>query len=389
MAGLFRLALYATASLAVGSWIGLGHPRYATLKPFLGRAWSHVPSVEQIPDVDEWQLPDVSRIPLPWDKKSGVDEGPEAGSDRTTEFAPLPQEVDPDLVPGARRWPELNPEVTTRRAWIVAEGPRRPADNGRRLVTLTFDDGPFPETTPAVLRLLARFKTHATFFVIGRYLDGDGDRAKASRDVLRRVVAAGHLVGNHTHDHVLLTSISHTQVLEQVDDGAASIERATGKYPFLFRPPFGRLDEFGQDAAKERHLELVLWSIEAQDMVRDDAHEMFRDLRAQLEYKEGGVVLLHDIRWSSYYALKELLGWIREHRYNPKHPERIGYDLVDLPTYLRATAADPLPYASREEFERAWGDEWNRVHHTTHARRRRHVRVEEAPDASPRSDRRR
>jgi peptidoglycan/xylan/chitin deacetylase (PgdA/CDA1 family) len=256
-------------------------------------------------------------------------------------------------IPSMRPWPALNAEASIPKAWMVAEGPAYRAGSGRRLVTLTFDDGPFPETTPTVLRVLAKHEVHASFFVIGRYLDGDGVRAKASRETLKRVAAAGHLIGNHTHDHALLTSVTHTQVLEQIDEGAASIERVTGKRPILFRPPFGKLDDFGQAAVRERGLDLLLWSVEKQDMQRADSHEVFRELIGQIEYKEGGVVLLHDIRWTSVAVLRELLEWLRVHRWDPKKPSHLGYEIVDLPTYLREVAASPLPYATRDELERA------------------------------------
>ena len=100
-------------------------------------------------------------------------------------------------------------------------------------------------------------------------------------------------------------------MLEQIDQGAASIERVTGKRPVLFRPPFGKLDDFGQQAVRERGLDLLLWSVEKQDMQRVDSHEVFRELVGQIEYKEGGIVLLHDIRWTSIAVLRELLGWLQ------------------------------------------------------------------------------
>lgn len=359
MTGLFRVGLWTTALLA-GSWFGLGKPQAPEVLSFAQQVRSvgirqalkdreaHV--AESPAPVTSATVPSVVRPPA----------RPAAPYD----FQPTPQQRDPSVMGGAAPWPVLNPEASTARAWMVAEGPERDGKSGRRLVTLTFDDGPFPETTPTVLSMLARHKVHATFFVIGRYLDGDGERARASREVLRKIVAEGHLVGNHTRDHALLTSerVSHTQVLEQIDEGAASIQRTTGKYPHLFRPPFGKLDDFGRDAARERKLDVVLWSLEVQDMKREDRREMFRDLVSQLEYKEGGMVLLHDIRWSSVAVLKNLLAWLYEHRWDPKRPTRVGYEIVDLPTYLRAVEAAPLPFDSRDELERARADAWQRTH---------------------------
>ncbi len=249
----------------------------------------------------------------------------------------------PELSP----WPRLNPEADMGKAWRLAEGPHRKPGDKRRLVTLTFDDGPFPETTPKVLELLQKYDVHATFFVIGRYLDGESERARASRDVLTKIATAGHLIGNHTHDHALLTQVSHTQVLEQIDRGAASVERAIGRKPILFRPPFGELDDFGQEAVRARGLDVLLWNVEVADMERDDSQKMYRDLVSQLVYNRGGVVLLHDIRWSSIHILKKLLEYLDAKKYDADRPEREGYSIVDLPTYLREVAASPPQRDSR------------------------------------------
>jgi peptidoglycan/xylan/chitin deacetylase (PgdA/CDA1 family) len=255
-------------------------------------------------------------------------------------------------MPALAPWPHLNVEASIPKAWRLAEGPHRQPGDKRRLVTLTFDDGPFPETTPRVLELLEKYGIHATFFVIGRYLDGDGERARASRAVLEKVVEAGHLVGNHSHDHALLTAVSHTQVLEQIDRGAASIEGAIGKRPILFRPPFGELDDFGQQAVRARGLDLLLWSVEVQDMERDDTHAMFREIVQQLTHNEGGVVLIHDIRWTSIDILKKLLRYLDARRYDPARPERAGYQVVDLPTYLREVEESPPHVGARDAHQR-------------------------------------
>jgi peptidoglycan-N-acetylglucosamine deacetylase len=304
------------------------------------------PNVEQLraarPPASWPSLPSFgARAPAPSSSSAPEPSGsaaPEKAPERAIEFAPLPASRDPAAMPTRPPWPMLNPEASPAKAWAIAEGPRKRANDGRRLVTLTFDDGPFPETTPTVLRMLAKQKIHATFFVIGRYLDADDDRGKASREVLKSVVAAGHLVGNHTHDHQLLTSVSHTQVLEQIDRGSASIERVIGKRPILFRPPFGQLDEFGQKAVRERGLDMIFWSAEARDMERNDTEAMFSDLVRQLTHKEGGIVLLHDIRKSSIVVLERLLAFLRDRPYDPCTPEKWGYVIVDLPTYLREIA---------------------------------------------------
>jgi peptidoglycan/xylan/chitin deacetylase (PgdA/CDA1 family) len=169
----------------------------------------------------------------------------------------------------------------------------------------------------------------------------------------KRIADSGHLVGNHTYDHKQLTILPHAAALAEIDDAAASIERATGKRPVLFRPPYGEADAWLQAALRERRLDLLLWSIDVEDMKKDDPDEIVRDLTQQLEYKAGGIVLLHDMHWPSVKALNRLLRSMEGQRWDPAHPEKPGWDIVDLPEYLRATAASPQPYGNREELERA------------------------------------
>jgi peptidoglycan/xylan/chitin deacetylase (PgdA/CDA1 family) len=342
MSRVVRLVLFAGA-LTAGSWLGLGSPSADQARALAGRARVSAESLAR-----QRLFPEGPR----GDEGKADSEGA-GGAPKGLDEACAPPRPDLGDVASMRPWPDLNAAASVQKAWMVAEGPAYTKGSGRRLVTLTFDDGPFPETTPAVLKELAKRELHASFFVIGRYLDGDDVRAQASRETLKQVAAAGHLIGNHTHDHVSLTSVTHTQVLEQIDEGARSIERVIGKRPLLFRPPFGKLDAFGEGAVRERGLDLVLWSVEKQDMRRADSHEVFRELVNQIDYKEGGVVLLHDIRWTSVAVLRDLLDWLHVHRWDPAHPARLGYEIVDLPTYLREVAAAPLPYASRDALERA------------------------------------
>jgi len=95
---------------------------------------------------------------------------PEPAASPADNEAPDPSQT--PAVPATVSWPHLNPEANLMKAWRLAEGPHRAPNDKKKLVTLTFDDGPFPETTPRVLDLLAQHNVHATFFVIGRYLDG-------------------------------------------------------------------------------------------------------------------------------------------------------------------------------------------------------------------------
>lgn len=246
-----------------------------------------------------------------------------------------------------------NPEASVARAWLLAEGPEPPPGDGRRYVTFTFDDGPFVETTPAILRVLAQRRVRAAFFVVGQYLEGTSERAVSSRRVLHDLAAAGHIVGNHTKNHKLLPSLSRADAAAQIDEDSALIAQATGASPRYFRPPYGQLDATGSALVRERKLELVLWSVEAEDMRHDDPEAMAKRIEAQLERNGGGVVLLHDIRPATLPTLKLVLAYLQDRKWSARRPERYGFTIVDLPTYLKQTQASPRPYASREELENA------------------------------------
>jgi peptidoglycan/xylan/chitin deacetylase (PgdA/CDA1 family) len=265
-----------------------------------------------------------------------------------------PQTVDASALPDpAPPWPRLNPDDRVDRAWMVAEGPEHGPRDGRRLVTFTFDDGPFPETAPTVLKILDQHRIRATFFFIGEYLEGSGARARETREWAQRIADAGHYVGNHSMHHKPLTTLSHTAALAEIDDSAAAIERATGKRPWLFRPPYGDLDPWLEGALRDRQLELLLWNIDVEDVKREDPDAIVDSLKQSLEYHQGGVVLLHDMHWPSVKAFNRLVRWLESSRWDPSRPDRLGWDIVDLGEYLRATAAAPQPYARREDLDHA------------------------------------
>lgn len=337
----FTRAMVPVVALGVGTWLGLGRPDARTAFAATARVVSTAATAARGTSF-------LRRL-----------EGRPGGVEEAQGPAPPPLERDPKTVDASalpdppRPWPELNPDDRAQRAWLLAEGPAHGPLDGHRLVTFTFDDGPLPETAPTVLRLLDQHHVRAAFFFIGEYLEGNGARAAEARLWARRIAEAGHYVGNHTLHHKPLTALSHAQALVEIDESAAAIERATGKRPWLFRPPYGDLDPWLEGALRDRGLELTLWSIDVEDMKRDDPDAIAQSLEQQLLYRQGGIVLLHDVHWPSVKALNRLLKWLDATKWDPSRPDRLGWDIVDLGEYLRQTSAHPQPYATREELDRA------------------------------------
>jgi len=165
---------------------------------------------------------------------------------------------------------------------------------------LTFDDGPNPEMTPRILAVLAEKRAPATFFVIG-YL------AARYPDLLRRMVAEGHALGNHTYSHDLTKSSpswvyrSPEAYLGELDAADEAIAAATGLHPVVTRPPGGSypyLTQEFRDAMAGKGYLTYDWDISAADSAvpRPTAEQILARIRARAEDRgrTSLVILMHD-----------------------------------------------------------------------------------------------
>jgi peptidoglycan/xylan/chitin deacetylase (PgdA/CDA1 family) len=148
---------------------------------------------------------------------------------------------------------------------------------------LTFDDGPTQYTT-GILDVLERYGLRATFFVLGREV-----RHHAS--ILRRAAAAGHAAGNHSWDHPYLTTLSDSQIEEQILQTNAALAEVLGKAPTLFRPPFGDRDERIDAIVTRLGLTTMMWDVAPADWKRPGVEVI---AQAVASAGPGKIVLLHD-----------------------------------------------------------------------------------------------
>jgi len=153
-------------------------------------------------------------------------------------------------------------------------------------VALTFDDGPHPEGTPAVLEVLAREATKATFFLIG-------EQVVRRPALVADIVAAGHRVALHGFSHRLQLRMSAAQLQADLERGAAVIADATGAQPRWHRPPYGVYSTTGLRVARQAGLRPLLWSRWGKDWRRFTTAARIA-ARATAELSPGDVILLHD-----------------------------------------------------------------------------------------------
>jgi peptidoglycan/xylan/chitin deacetylase (PgdA/CDA1 family) len=125
-------------------------------------------------------------------------------------------------------------------------------------IALTFDDGPNDAATPELLDVLAQRGVRATFFAIG-------DFARRQPELIRRVVAEGHLLGNHTMSHPKLSLTSAVRVRAELAECNAVLEQITGVAVRYFRPPFGARRPVVLRAARESGLTPVMWNVTGYD----------------------------------------------------------------------------------------------------------------------------
>ena len=154
----------------------------------------------------------------------------------------------------------------------------------RKVVALTFDDGPNPKTTPRVLAILEAKQVKATFFVLGENID-------KFPKVFAQEVIAGHEIGNHGYSHALLPKISKTQIEDEIETTANRI-RTLAPTPTLFRPPEGKYDKNIIDIANNYHYTIILWSIDPQDWSSPPVNKVVDTVLNNI--KPGSIILLHD-----------------------------------------------------------------------------------------------
>jgi peptidoglycan/xylan/chitin deacetylase (PgdA/CDA1 family) len=149
------------------------------------------------------------------------------------------------------------------------------------MLALTFDDGPDPRGTPAVLDALAAAHLEATFFVLGRQVE----RHPA---LFERVRAAGHTIEVHGYEHLRHPFTPRAEVERDLDRALAALEGAVT--PRRWRVPWGHLAEYTREIADERALQLIGWDADTHDWRGDPADVML----ATLPLRRGGIVLAHD-----------------------------------------------------------------------------------------------
>ncbi len=174
---------------------------------------------------------------------------------------------------------------------------------GKKLIALTFDDGPVADVTPQLLGLLRQKAVRATFFMLG-------SRMAAFPDVAKQVAYDGHEIESHTMNHRNLTQLHPNDIAYEVNAAVDAQKAILGTEPWLVRPPYGAINPSVRANIRQP---LMLWNIDSEDWKLRDPAQIHAKTMAQV--KDSGIILMHDVYSSTVAAVGPLIDALRSQGY--------------------------------------------------------------------------
>jgi peptidoglycan-N-acetylglucosamine deacetylase len=231
--------------------------------------------------------------------------------------------------------------------WYVSESPKNqiwgPTVTSeplkQKIVALTFDDGPNPPYTDEIVEYLHKEHVPATFFVVGIAV-------AAHPDIVRKEVAYGNAVGNHTWDHAHLVLLSRAHIRRELTTTDDEIARVAGVRTHIFRPPFGARDFAVIEVAHQLGYQVIMWSVPLPADWQRPPPQVIAN-RVLKYVKDGGIIVLHDgnrgksaDRRNTVEATKLIVGALKAE----------GYRFVTVPELMRMGYAESLAAPGPTEY---------------------------------------
>ena len=197
----------------------------------------------------------------------------------------------------------------------------------RKVVALTFDDGPNPATTNQALDTLSKYGIKATFFVLGKNVSGN-------EEILKRMKADGHVIGNHSWSHPVLSKLSLDEAKKQITDTEDALTKVLGSSSKLMRPPYGAITD---DIRNSLDLSFIMWDVDSLDWKSKNEAAILTEI--QREVKNGSIILMHDIHAETVNALPKVIDYLKGQ----------GYDFVTVPDLLDSRLQAHQLYYDRDQ----------------------------------------
>lgn len=178
----------------------------------------------------------------------------------------------------------------------------RKIDKSKKMIALTFDDGPNYNTSK-VIDVLNKYDIKATFFVLG-------SRAINNKDILKKMADSGMEIGNHTYNHLLLTKYDENKIRSEIEDTSEVIYSATKKRTKLLRPSYGSVNN---KIKKVANMPIIIWDIDTLDWKYHNSKRITS--RVVNKVRDGDIILMHDIYSASLNALSNIIPILQDNGY--------------------------------------------------------------------------
>ncbi|MDT8718668.1 polysaccharide deacetylase family protein [Clostridium sp. 19966] len=191
----------------------------------------------------------------------------------------------------------------------------------RKIVCLTFDDGPSANITPKILDILKQYDVKASFFIIGNQISGNSA-------LIKRIYAEGNLVLNHSYSHPELTKKSDAEITKEISLTEDSLEAIIGKKPAILRPPYGDINQHVLDLVSSLGYKSVIWSTDTFDWSQKESSNIIKNTTDNL--RPGEIILMHcnGDKKATVEALPKIIETIKAK----------GYDMTTLDKLLNISA---------------------------------------------------
>lgn len=178
----------------------------------------------------------------------------------------------------------------------------RKIDKSKKMIALTFDDGPNYNTSK-VIDVLNKYDIRATFFVLG-------SRAINNKNILKKMADSGMEIGNHTYNHLLLTKYDENKIRSEIEDTSEVIYSATKKRTKLLRPSYGSVNN---KIKKVANMPIIIWDIDTLDWKYHNSKRITS--RVVNKVRDGDIILMHDIYSASLNALSNIISILQDNGY--------------------------------------------------------------------------
>ncbi len=194
-------------------------------------------------------------------------------------------------------------------------------DPNKKIVALTYDDGPYSPVTNRILNTLDKYNGRATFFVVG-------NRVNEYKSSVKRAVNMGCEIGNHTYSHTILTGVGTSTIKSQISKTNSVVKNLTGVAPKIVRTPGGAVNSMVRDTV---NYPIINWSVDTLDWKYRKASSVTSKVKSQV--RDGSIILMHDLYESTALATEQFVPWLVDN----------GYQIVTVSELMQLKGVDMIP----------------------------------------------